>query len=164
MTEQVGPVPASQFPKLVAKLKETFKGPTDGPPAPFGSSAYAQLMLTAVPIEQVAESLNKRYLYEAHKAISQLRLSHGARWDPAAWSLICSPWVFEGWEYIDGVRVHPTCPLPWQILLVQTEPWFGHDISLSDAPLLGSYHPSPHVPLPMPSLNGDSIPFPKETS
>lgn len=150
MTGQANSAP--QFPLLVAKLKEAFKAHEGEPVLPFASPAYAQLMLSSVPIELVAESLNKRYLHEAHKAINQLRVTHGTRWDPAAWSLICSPWVFEGWEYVDGVRVHPTCPLPWQILLVQTGPWFGHDISLSDAPLLGSYLPK-----------RDPVPFSEET-
>lgn len=108
---------AAQTPLLIAKLKAVFP-PQD--PAPFNTVAYATQMLTGIPIEEVAASLNKRYLYQASKVIHNTRILNEADWRPDNWAVVCPPYLFEGWERIDGVPVLHTCPLDWQVFLIRT--------------------------------------------
>lgn len=165
-TESGQKQPPEQFPKLVAKLKELV--PKLGTAADaeavaaFGTPEYGRLMLTGVPIEQVAGSLSRRYLYEAHKAIAQLRQVQGSGWDPSEWTLVCSPWVFEHWTHIGGVPVTRTCPLPWGIFLVQSRVWSGALPAMAAAPQTHAEVFNRFVPTD--PAQPDSIPLPPETS
>jgi hypothetical protein len=106
-----------QYPLMVAKLKEMLSGDNRTAPV-FGTPAYAQMMLTGIPLERVAESLNLRYLHEAHKSIAQLSVTR-PDWDSSRWILICSSWVFEDIDKIDGVAVQRTDSVPpWSVLLL----------------------------------------------
>jgi hypothetical protein len=101
-------------------------------PSPFLTSGYAAAMLTGVPIEQVAESLNRRYLTRTSRYIAQLRGSgNPAEWDPVHWVVVCSPYLFHGLEEIEGVRVMHTCPLPWSVLLIRSPEWLDAQAPLT---------------------------------
>lgn len=114
----------TEFPLMAAKIMQLVKDDPKVVTPPFGSPDYAMLMLTGVPVEELAESLNKRYLHETSRGIAQLRET-SRPWNPEAWAVVCSPWVFEGWEAIDQVPVLHTCPIPWAIFLVQPAVWQG---------------------------------------
>jgi len=114
------------YPKMIAKLKETFPPSDEGSSCPpFGTSRYAAMMLTGMPIEQVAESLNKRYLAETSRQIK----STGAYLTPSVWAIICPPHVFENWTEVDQVPIYHTSPQDWTLFLVRTS------FDFSDLPL-----------------------------
>lgn len=109
---------------LIDKLIEMF-GPARE--APSGPTAWSIGLdprtnpLMGIPIEQAAEMINKRYLGEVSRKIAEMAV--GSDWNPADWTIACPPYLFHGWEVIDGVRVCHTNPLDWSVLFVRRPDW-----------------------------------------
>jgi hypothetical protein len=124
---------------MVDKLFEMFKE-KDPPPDSvyrFDTPGRPDALL-GTPIEEVAEALNKRYLAELSRTLRAMAV--GSDWNPADYVIICSEFLFHGWEAIDKVLVihNPLCP-DWSIFITKSPEammrdwmtdrpvWFGKD-------------------------------------
>lgn len=109
---------------LVAKLIETYaepKEPQPGETSWYRTGRYAMALLSGIPIETVAESLNKAYLGRVTQELT--KLSAGSDWNPADWIVCCPPYLFHGWETINEVRIFKTLPLDWEVLIIRSPEW-----------------------------------------
>lgn len=107
---------------MIDKLFELFRPATPQPPSCFQTPEYARAMLTGVPIEQIADAVNRRYLAEASRAISQEATRSGHAWTPSRWVLVVPLYLFHGWERINGVPLIRSSHMPdWTLWLMRRE-------------------------------------------
>jgi hypothetical protein len=103
---------------LVDKLIEAFGGWQEDTSSAWaiGPSLNA---LSGIPIQEAAEIVRKHYLYQVSTKLREMRAAGCEMvWGTDDWAIVTSPWLFPGWDRIDGVRVYPTCPIDWAVFIV----------------------------------------------
>jgi hypothetical protein len=125
---------------LAEKLKELFEK-VDPPPTPkrfYPSPHVAAAGLIGISIEQAAATLQRQYLVRVSSDFRIKRETDPA-FDPADWNIIVPPYLFVGWEKIDGVQVihSEMCP-EWSVLLCRSSEYMTNQLLKEPLP-----HPSP---------------------